>query len=158
MTAIAYRDGILATDRQVTWSKVATVADKHRKIDVPGYGLCLVCLSGFVYAEERIFRQLEHTTVGDGQDIGDTNAQARYGFLITKDLKVHGVYGDGTVGVEEHYENKFFAEGSAFDFLMGAMANGASAHTAVRLACEYLDGCGQGINVIDVRQELGVCD
>ena len=154
MTAIAYRDGILVTDRQVTWSSVVTVADKHKRITIPGFGDCFVCMSGFVYGEEVVFEMLETTTKGTGADIGDMRCQSRYGFLITKDLHVHGIYGDGRVGMREHHENKYFAEGSAFQFLMGAMAHGASAEEAVRLACELCDGCGQGVNVINVKELL----
>ena len=48
----------------------------------------------------------------------------------------------------------FIAEGSAFQFLMGAMAAGASSREAVALACDYCDSCGQGIDTVDVREAL----
>ena len=157
MTAIAYRDGIIASDRQVTWGSVAGVARKIHKIDVNQFGTCLVVMSGFVYGEEVILNQLRTNDKGCGQDIGQMQRDSRYGFLITKEMKVHAIYGDGRVGMEEHHENHFIAEGSAFQFLMGAMAAGATAKEAVTLATEYCDSCGQGIDVVDVKLVLGVC-
>lgn len=154
MTAIAYRDGIIAADRQVTWGSVAGVSKKIHKINVHLYGLCLVAMSGFVYGEEVILGQLRTNSSGKGEDIGQMQRDSRYGFLITKEMKVHAIYGDGRVGMEEHYENHFIAEGSAFQFLMGAMAAGASAREAVALACDYCDSCGQGIDTVDVREAL----
>ncbi len=148
MTAIAYRDGILACDRQVTWSSVTSIAKKYHKVKVPGMGVCVLVMSGYVYGEEVILEQLASTSKGTGQSTGDMQPQSRYGFLITKDLHVHGVYGDGRVGLREHHDNTFFAEGSAFQFLMGAMAAGMSAESAVNLACEYCDACGQALMLL----------
>ena len=156
MTAIAYRDGIIASDRQVTWGSVAGVSRKIHKVEVHYFGTCLVAMSGFVYGEEVILNQLRTNSSGKGEDIGQMQRDSRYGFLITKGMKAHAIYGDGRVGMEEHHENTFIAEGSAFQFLMGAMAAGASAREAVALACEYCDSCGQGIDVVDVKLELGV--
>lgn len=154
MTAIAYRDGIVAADRQVTWGSVAGVAKKIHKIEVHRYGLCIVAMSGFVYGEEIILEQLRTNISGRGENIGEMQRDSRYGFLVTKGLKVHPIFGDGRVGMEEHQENQFIAEGSAFQFLMGAMAAGASAREAVALACDYCESCGQGINVVNVREAL----
>ena len=154
MTAIAYRDGIVVTDRQVTWGSVAGVSKKAHKIQVDRLGTCLVVMSGFVYGEEVILEQLHNNSRGIGQDIGSMQRDSRYGFLVTNELKVHTIYGDGRVGLEEHHDNGFIAEGSAFQFLMGAMAAGASAREAVALACEFCDSCGQGIDVYDVKEVL----
>lgn len=154
MTAIAYRAGILAIDRQVTWDAVTSTANKYRKIEVPGLGPCVVVLSGYMYAIDVVMEQLAEHTKGRGADIGDQRMQSRYGFLITKDLKVHGIFGDGRVGMEEHYENEYFAEGGVLTFLLGAMAHGASAVDAVNLACAHCDGCGHGVDIINVREFL----
>lgn len=154
MTAIAFRDGILATDRQVTWDCVKTITKKIHFVRVPGYGPCIVSLSGYVWGEEKILEQLKSFTEGTGQDTGDMGRQSRYGFLITKDMHVHGIYGDGRVGIREHHENGFFAEGNAHSFLLGAMAQGATAEEAVKLACEYCNNCGLGVDVLDVKAYL----
>lgn len=154
MTAIAYRDGTLACDRKVTWSTVTSVTKKYRKLKVPGFGVCVLAMSGYTYGIDVISERLQETAKGTGQPTGDMEAQSRYGFLITKDLHVYGVYGDGRVGAREHHANEFFAEGSAFQFLMGAMCAGLDAESAVKLACEYCDGCGHGVDGINVKEFL----
>lgn len=154
MTAIAFRDGILACDRQVTWGSVKTVVCKYRKVDIPNLGPCVVVMSGYINASDKIFHQLRSMTMGTGEPLGDMKILSRYGFAITKDLAVHGIYGDGFVGSAEHPDNPFFAEGSAFEFLTGAMAAGKSAPDAVNLACQYLESCGQGVDIVDVKGYL----
>lgn len=42
MTAIAFRDGILAVDRQVSWDAITTIAKKYHKVKIPGFGVCCV--------------------------------------------------------------------------------------------------------------------
>lgn len=154
MTAIAYRDGILACDRQLTWGDVKSVVRKYKKIKVPTLGVCVVAMSGYGYGISVIHDRLTETNAGSGKDIGEMKHDTRYGLLITSKGDVHGIYGDGRVGPKEEHENQFIAEGGAFHFLMGAMAAGATAKEAVTLACDYMDGCGCGVDVIDVKEFL----
>ena len=70
MTAIAYRDGILATDRQVSWDQASNATKKIHFVRVAGMGPCIVALSGYVWGEEKILSQLKEFTEGTGQDIG----------------------------------------------------------------------------------------
>lgn len=154
MTAIAYRAGILACDRQVTWDCSTSITTKYRKIKIPGLGVCVVCFSGYAYGVDVICDMLQQTSKGSGEDIGSMLKETRYGFVITHDLHVHGLYGDGRVGPREHHENEYFAEGGALSFLMGAMAFGASAQQAVALACEFCNGCGYGVDIINVKEFL----
>ena len=67
MTAIAYRDGILACDRQLTWGDVKNVVCKYRKIKVPGLGVCVVAMSGYGYGISVIYEHLSGTTAGIGR-------------------------------------------------------------------------------------------
>lgn len=46
------------------------------------------------------------------------------------------------------YDDKVFAEGSGRDFAYGAMAMGADAVTAVKVAIRYDKHCGGGIDVL----------
>lgn len=155
MTAIAFRGGILAADRQVSWDSVSSITKKIHFVRVPGYGPCIVAMSGYVWGEEKIIEQLKSFTEGTGQSTGSMTNEARYGFLTTKEMHVHGIYGDGRVGIREHHDNDFFAEGSAHAFLIGAMAHGATAEEAVNLACQYCNNCGHGVDVLDVKAYLG---
>lgn len=154
MTAIAYRDGILATDRQVSWGDSTSATKKIHFVRVAGMGPCIVTLSGYVWGEEKILDQLKEFTEGTGQDIGEMARQSCYGFLITKNLQVHRIYGDGRVGLPELPEVPYFAEGSAHSFLLGAMSYGATAEEAVKLACQHCNYCGHGVDVLDVKAYL----
>ncbi|MCU6209420.1 hypothetical protein, partial [Enterobacter cloacae] len=98
MTAIAYRDGILALDRQVTWDTITSITSKYRKIKVPGYGVCVACLGRYVFGAGVFFCRLPATSKGTGEDTGGMATETRYGFIVTKDLHIHGLYGDGRVG------------------------------------------------------------
>lgn len=152
MTAIAYRNGILAVDRQVTWGNVATSTNKVHKVDIPGVGLCLVAMSGKIRPVMDIIEHLRITACGRKEPFSDLNPDSRYGIAITQNLVVYPIYGDGKLGLMD--KNEFIAEGSAFEFLMGAMAAGCSAEEAVTLACVHCDSCGQGVNFYDVAYAL----
>ncbi|HAG6428517.1 TPA: hypothetical protein HFD65_003301 [Escherichia coli] len=152
MTAIAYRNGVLAVDREVTWGNVATSTNKVHRVDIPGIGLCLVAMSGKLRPVTDIIEHLSVTPNGRKEPFSDLNPDSRYGIAITQDLVVYPIYGDGKLGLPD--TNEFIAEGSAFEFLMGTMAAGCSAEEAVRLSCEYCSSCGQGVNFYDVAHTL----
>ena len=152
MTAIAYRNGILAVDRQVTWGNIATTTNKVHTISIPGIGLCLVAMSGKLRAADDIVEHLQTTSRGRKEPFSDLNPDSRYGIAVTQELVVYPIYGDGKLGLPD--TNEFIAEGSAFEFLMGTMAAGCSAEDAVQLACVYCDSCGQGVNFYDVAYTL----
>jgi hypothetical protein len=152
MTAIAYRDGILAVDRQVTWGNIATTTNKVHTVNIPGIGLCLVAMSGKLRPVDDIVEHLKTTVRGRKEPFSDMNPDSRYGIAVTQDLVVYPIYGDGKLGLPD--TNEFIAEGSAFEFLMGTMAAGCTAEEAVRLACHYCDSCGQGVDFYDVAYTL----
>lgn len=152
MTAIAYRDGILAVDRQVTWGNIATTTNKVHTVNIPGIGLCLVAMSGKLRPVDDIVEHLKTTSRGRKEPFSDLIPDSRYGIAVTQDLVVYPIYGDGKLGLPD--TNEFIAEGSAFEFLMGTMAAGCGAEEAVRLACHYCDSCGQGVDFYDVAYTL----
>lgn len=154
MTAIAYRNGILAVDRQVTWGNIATTTDKVHTVNIPGIGLCLVAMSGKLRAVEDIVEHLKTTVRGRKEPFSDLIPDSRYGIAVTQERVVYPIYGDGKLGLPD--TNEFIAEGSAFEFLMGTMAAGCGAEEAVRLACHYCDSCGQGVDFYDVAYTLKV--
>ena len=152
MTAIAYRDGILAVDRQVTWGNIATITNKVHTINIPGIGLCLVAMSGKLRPVDDIVEHLKTTVRGRKEPFSDMNPDSRYGIAVTQERVVYPIYGDGKLGLPD--TNEFIAEGSAFEFLMGTMAAGCGSEEAVRLACHYCDSCGQGVDCYDVAYTL----
>lgn len=52
-------------------------------------------------------------------------------------------------------KNKFWAWGSGKDLAIGAMAAGASAIEAVKIASKYDDGCGLGIDSFNILNLIG---
>ena len=152
MTAIAYRNGVLAVDRQVTWGNIATTTNKVHTVNIPGIGLCLVAMSGKLRAVDDIVEHLKTTSRGRKEPFSDLIPDSRYGIAVTQELVVYPIYGDGKLGLPD--TNEFIAEGSAFEFLMGTMAAGCTAEEAVQLACQYCDSCGQGVRFYDVAGTL----
>lgn len=49
-------------------------------------------------------------------------------------------------------EDPIFGGGSGGDLAKGAMEMGASAKRAVEVACKWESGCGQGVDVIDLKE------
>lgn len=151
MTAIAYRDGILAVDGQTSWGNIKT--NSRRKIQavhIPGIGDCLVVLCGTVHGCENLMNHLTMYSSSAGKPFEGMEASSRYGIAVDSRMTAYPVFGDGYVGAADF--NEFIAEGSAFEFLMGAMSAGASAKEAVELACKYCNYCGGDVYTVDVGE------
>lgn len=149
MTAIAYRDGILVADRQVTFNSLIEVMDKTKVVNTAKFGKVMLALAG---SKKSVHEMIEWIETNKGSKPGgfdDMVAAGRYGLLITKDKTVHSIFGDGYIGPAEHASNLFFAEGSGGDFCAGAMAWGANAIEAVSLACDLCEYCGMGYTVLN---------
>lgn len=154
MTAIAYRDGILAVDGQTSWGNIKTKSRrKVEAVNIAGMGHCLVVLSGTVHGCESLVNHLTMSRYSSGKLFEGMEASSRYGIAIDSKMKVYPVFGDGYVGRADF--NEFIAEGSAFEFLMGAMSAGASAKEAVELACKYCNYCGGDVYTVDVGEWFG---
>ena len=125
MTTIAYRDGILAADTRMTQGSALVgnvVKIVRRKKDgalAGGAGDC-----SWVQSFHRWVLRGEK---GDLDPPGDDSK----GLLITR-KKIELFEASGPV----EFNPPFFAMGSGRDFAMGAMAAGASAEEAVRLAMQ----------------------
>lgn len=152
MTAIAYRDGMIAADRQSTFDNISHQFVKIRTMEVHTLGWCVVAMSGYIGNVERMCDILKYNIKGTGTALVDYGMNNSYGLICDSLGKVYRVYGDGLVGSAEI--NEFLAEGSAFGFLCGAMAQGVTAQEAVKLACKHCDGVGQAVDVVNVMEEL----
>lgn len=51
--------------------------------------------------------------------------------------------------IAQRYEQQYAAFGSGRDYAMGALAMGADARRAVEVACQFDNGCGCGIDVLE---------
>lgn len=150
MTALAYKDGIMAADTQV---KAGNQLTGHTsKLIKTAYG-SLVGAAGLLDLAQLAMRMARDNTL----DIWLDGTMLRPLELYTKaddDIELIVVKPDGVVvhidgrGLPIIYDAPWHAEGSACRFLMGAMAAGADAQTAVELACEWDVTCGGEVQTL----------
>lgn len=131
MTAVCYRDGVLAADTMVTdaWNNInASTISKMVRMQISGTE-CVVAFSGEIGAIQDQLLALEY----ESEAPAGTCEQERCSFIaITK---------DGRVYTKSAYSRRFrlnkdafIAHGSALEFLKGALWHGASAVEAVAAA------------------------
>jgi hypothetical protein len=128
VTTIAYRNGVLCVDSQVT--------DRNR---YEGSVIKWANGDGWVAAGagslSLISRALKTISVGD-----DGIPTLEFSILEDEEeifvATSAGLFYSGKHGVS-HWEADFYAAGSGGDIAIGAMAAGATAEEAVRIACKY---------------------
>ena len=151
MTAIAYRDGIMAADTAVYNGHGARVGHQHKIIVVEGY---LVASCGPAAVQHIISRWIAGGCVGSPD----------FGSIKTEDIGAIVVRPDGVVlRFSEDADPitgliaPFHAVGSASGLMMGAMAHGATAEKAVLIACDldaYAGGPVQVERLVPVLREV----
>ena len=144
MTAIAYRDGVLAAD-SVGWTAGCSVklpvAPKIRRTRCGG----MIAAAGNTTVIEQF--HLWHTSSGGKPDN-----------LNEDDIAVIWVKADGTVWFCTHrlhfaqFHGEFLAIGGPVEFMMGALFAGATAERAVRLAIEHTDSAGGHVQTMRIVQ------
>lgn len=139
MTAIAYRDGVMAADTAV-WSEKGLCVDHTNKIVRVGAGL--YGAAGGLSVCVEVGRRLAKT----GESIGlDLDSE--------EDFEAIWVKSDGGLWWADRTlfwvvsTAPFAAIGAAEAFMHGAMHAGASAEQAVRLAIEHTDGAAGTVQV-----------
>lgn len=150
MTAIAYRDGVMAADTLVTGADM--VRGRCRKIVRSPVGVIAAC-AGEAGTSTMFRRWIEGGGVDDwinagfGVERGFSPGVDRGGFgaiLVLPDATVVCLDWRGRPII---MEAAFYTEGAAEQILTGAMAAGASAEEAVRIAIAYDCGCGGEVQV-----------
>ena len=143
MTAIAYRDGIMAADSLSTAGGVVQGVSpkiiKNRSGDIAGVAgegsLCANFLQAFIDGEEEVFLK-SMPPASDREGIST--------IIVRADGQVFHGYAGGMYPMDA----LFHADGCAHAMVIGAMAAGASAEEAVRIACEYDTRCRGPIQVL----------
>lgn len=134
MTTIAYRDGVMASDSLVTAGTLR--CGSMRKITRNSVGW----IGGGAGPMETIVRLLAWIDAGaEGEPPEMKEADA---IIVSPDGVVHFWTGAGPL---TPVQGSFFAVGSGERVAVGAMAAGADAIQAVRLAIEYDTGTGGDI-------------
>lgn len=141
MTAIAYRDGIMAADN-VAWVANGRIKmPTFQKIERLPDGSLIACMGAvseiqtvtdWLRRGEPIGRPLLDKDEGFGCLRITPERQARY---ANWRLDFYDLYGD------------FHAVGAPAEFMFGALFAGASAEEAVRLAIQHTDGAGGEVQV-----------
>lgn len=139
MTTIAYRDGEIAADTLATWGNNR---DGHMT-KVAKRGPFLAGVSGAVSASQRFLDWFRCGLEGDPPEMPDGD-RTTYGIICTPDGYVLTW---GPTGWER-LRSPTYAIGSGSEFAQGAMAMGATAEEAVRVAMIFDTKSGGEITVL----------
>ncbi len=127
MTTIAFKDGILAADSGVFQSgRWCGSADKLIRASDGG----MAAVAGSLVDTEVVRSALKEQETGGGFDISDDSEA----LVIRPDGQVYNAFTNSRICF---VDGPFHALGSGFDIAFGAMAAGASALEAVKIAAEY---------------------
>lgn len=139
MTTIAYRDGVLAADTQATDGHGCT---NGRVIKVERRGPFLAASAGQACFARRFLDWFRSGMPGD-PEIGNAECNAD-GMIFMPDGRIieFSPFGSKTVHAE------FYSTGSGMDYALGAMAMGATAEEAVRVAARFDNSTGGEITVL----------
>lgn len=133
MTAIAYRDGIIAADTNACTDDIV-VGQLHK---IAKRGDAIAGATGTSIAVDSFLRSFMARTDKDFR-LEDKDAEDFQGIIVEQNGTIWNVEASGKHPITA----PFFALGAARGILIGAMAAGASAEEAVRIAIQYDCLCG----------------
>lgn len=141
MTTVAYRSGVLASDSKISTNDVWTANTSKVFKNYRGelLGICGDLATGIIIREWFM----------DGRVYDQPTLTGAHGLLITPDETVYAVY----AGVLSKLEAPYHATGSGFELALGAMAMGADAEEAVKIACVYDNGSELPLHVVKLGPE-----
>ena len=162
MTAIAYKDGILAVDSLLVEADAFKLCSIDKvKVVTTSEGVWLMAASGIVNEGQKAQDFLEDYITGIGEQDSRPITEEEFVAKISRDYDVEAH--DYTIivvrpsggwtyfnskGFEGHYPVDVpSTSGSAYQFLIGAIAAGADAPTAVHLAATKMTNCGPPVRV-----------
>lgn len=139
MTAIAYRDGVMASDslaecQNIVMGSVAKIVRRADGALAGAAGLEMVCA-------EFMRRFADGADEGFSPELKDESDFSAV--VVTPDRRIWQVNCRGRFQISA----PFYVEGSAYQLMIGAMAAGASAEEAVEIAIKYDTRCGGPIQV-----------
>ena len=133
MTAIAFRDGVMACDTQTIFNSFKR--HKSKIIEKNGY---LIGVSGIACPSDSDI--ISWFFKGEYPLPQFSNDEIKFSLLVLTP-KNHIELWDQT-GYKEEISSPFWATGAGADVCMGAMEMGASAQEAVKIAIKWCEGCG----------------
>lgn len=138
MTIIAYRDGVMAADSQVTGNFTTLGIKLHRKSGK------IIGFAGDLH-QALVFVDWYFDSKQRKPDIANENDWVA--LVASKDGLEEWNHSLRPVRVPE----MFYAIGSGAEVAMGAMEAGASAKRAAEIACKRADGCGGPVVTMRLR-------
>ena len=151
MTCIAFRDGLMAVDRQVTHCGLIEQIDD--KIFIVN-DTTIIGFAGFV-TMSYAFRDWCADGYKREEWLFSTEVPARAGFVALAyhtDTQTLDYWDDVMLPIPLNPKN-YHGYGSGREIALGAMHAGASVQGAVRAANKHLDDCGFGICYVDGNKE-----
>ena len=139
MTVIAYKNGILASDTAV-WSRSVCIGHVEKIIRTPG-GIMAGSCGDSVSGDQ--FRQWVLSGRKKRWEPPSTEIEA---IVIEKDGTVTRYYGASKTPYTA--ESPFYAIGCGYELALGAMAAGATAEDAVKIAIKYHSHCGGKVIIL----------
>ena len=142
MSCIAWDGKTLAADKRAVSCGLILTVTKIKRI-----GNLLVGISGNTAGMVEAFRWIEmgcpydkYSDILKDKDDGPIIMVIDAGRII--------MYGNSPLPTE--YEDKIFAIGSGRDYALAAMHLGKTAKEAVEVACVFENGCGNGVDTLEV--------
>lgn len=144
MTVVAYRDGVLAADQQLS---VAGTKSKATKIwQHEGAAIAITGAFSFGYLMRKWYMDGEDLSAYPESQKSDSTWARLIVLHPTKGLYI---YEDAPVPVTLD-PARYHAWGSGREVAIGAMFRDAGAETAVMAAIEHSEGCGFGVTAYHV--------
>lgn len=139
MTAIAYRDGVMAADTAV-WHH-GTIPYHIKKIDrINGMLVAATGRTGLVLR----FKEWVRNGMEGEFDRNDAGEDGFHGIIVLPSEIVLHVE---IMGPAAAYKAPFYVLGAAHELMLGAMAVGATAKQAVEAAIQWSNWAGGGVQV-----------
>lgn len=148
MTTVAYRDGVLAFDEQVTWGNVkwATTTKARRIGDmiVACSGCSSLCHAYLQWVEDNPALVLGLAPIQEWKQGAERDFDA---LIITNS----GIYSHDGAGKPYPVKAAYLAIGSGMPFALGAMEMGATAVEAVKVAAKLDNSTGGKIRTLSIK-------
>lgn len=145
MTIIVWDGVTLAADRQATQSDIARKVKKIRRIR--GH---LVGASGQWDLAQEMFDWFAKGAKAEEWPASQRKDETWVGLLVITPKGKILKYEQAPIPMDFSM-NRNYAFGSGRDFAYGAMAMGADARDAVRVASQFCTGCGMGVDTLTLE-------
>jgi hypothetical protein len=159
MTTIAYRDGILAVDRQMAHGHYIRETDCKLQLVHNSYSVdYAIAFTGTISMGKAFVKWMEEGCVEGGFPIKDIDRKSAFHALTvqrTGSIPACKYWGNDLIPISED-DAPYAAQGSGDEFALGAMYQGATAIEAVQAANKHCAWSGYGVLYVDVAGDFEI--